>query len=882
MDAPTEKDEELQRSAGQSLLDLKVSLPRYLWNQKSRQNGETNDRKTVRTVARYRTLDDLIKLVLCLTRRNVYTLTFAKLEPFQEWPQLLDPHLSGLLFDPVTAFLAYLEDHVSDYHRVKALASAKCVPLPRAICKILYIFCKVRGPKVISRFLNNEPKYLELMLVAFKSWSKPYEHQAMMWEERYIILLWLSHLMLAPFDLSSIISASPTTIESNPLGFQFSSSVPFGEARILSICFEYLTAAGKERESAVSLLVRLALRPDMLRIGLLDAVIKWAISFLDSEADDSISKTIYSHIGVLSVLAAICSSGEMIATQPYFLSILSCIQRINTKIVIHGNLIKSSAVARKIIIKILRSMVVLQIQADNKHGSPGLSQLTGTILEETIDHLLTALGDKDTPVRSAASKSLGAIATRLESNMATQVIEAVLQGLQENAFWRDQKLDLAAVNPLRWHGSILALSYFLYQRSPPLKQLSVILDSLILGLSFEQRSSVGSATGTSVRDAACFGLWSLARRYTTNELLAVEASTLQATSGQNDSISILQVLANELVIVATLDPSGNIRRGASAALQEFVGRHPDKIADGIHLVQIVDYHAVAMRSKAFNNVAIDAAKLNLFYWNALFNGVLGWRGVGSLDTDSRRLAALAIGSLSTLPSLDGIESCVTTVRGLLNALSFQDTEKRHGLMLALSAIVTSNDNSRIGLSQIGAIGECWTVFRSSHVHDEIHSATFAHRPVLSAEASCALINALARFSSTRFDVVTLSDSDIKICASIIALSLSYTEDIVVARMSSAASSLAKIMQPRIKCEFAISLIESLGNPSVGKKRRPSNRIGTLEVIGSIFAELESDPKIQQSILKTLVAYALPDQDIETRVAAIKSLSSGVLAKEGKR
>ena len=46
---------------------------------------------------------------------------------------------------------------------------ALLVPLSSAICELLYTFCKIRGEKVIVRFLNAEAKNLELLLSAVEA-----------------------------------------------------------------------------------------------------------------------------------------------------------------------------------------------------------------------------------------------------------------------------------------------------------------------------------------------------------------------------------------------------------------------------------------------------------------------------------------------------------------------------------------------------------------------------------------------------------------------------------------------------------------------------------------------------------------------------------------
>jgi len=144
------------------------------------------------------------------------------------------------------------------------------------------------------------------------------------------------------------------------------------------------------------------------------------------------------------------------------------------------------------------------------------------------------------------------------------------------------------------------------------------------------RSTSGASIGTNVRDAANFGIWALARRYTTAELQAIDISAA-VIHLRYTGCSILQILATELVVTASLDPAGNIRRGSSAALQELIGRHPNTIDEGIKLVQVVDYHAVALRSRAVTEVATHASQLSTWYLKGLLDGLLGWRGIGDPD-----------------------------------------------------------------------------------------------------------------------------------------------------------------------------------------------------------------------------------------------------------
>ena len=174
----------------------------------------------------------------------------------------------------------------------------------------------------------------------------------------------------------------------------------------------------------------------------------------------------------------------------------------------------------------------------------------------------------------------------------------------------------------------------------------------------------------------------------------------------------LQILATELVVSASLDPAGNIRRGSSAALQELIGRHPNTIAEGIRVVQVVDYHAVALRSRAVLEVALQAAELSDEYYQGLLKALLGWRGIQDGDTGPRRVAADAIGKLvltkqkskndtKTGSTWDIVCEAMDLVAERLKSLAAREIEERHGLILSLAAII-ENFNYECSKARIAA------------------------------------------------------------------------------------------------------------------------------------------------------------------------------------
>lgn len=680
MDAPEEEsDVKLQLNSHEFIADFDRSLLLYLRKQDG--SGGT----TLRSRVRVRETTRLIGL----------------LDPFQELPQLLDQHLPKWLPLLAESFLEYLLSR----KRTRAARSTRSdllMPLSTGMCKILYTFCKIRGEKVIVRFLNNETKYLELLSSALEECERNAAGQESLqwsWEERYIVLLWLSHLFLAPFDLATISSADVDE-EDLPsiLGLRWPAKLPGITVRVLPLAIKYLSSPGKERDAAKALLVRIAMRKDMQALGVLEALVKWSLLALRPCKDDE-SKTPYYYIGVLSFLAGILSaSSDTSDMAKYLTTIFNAVYSTSSS---GSSPITASALARKTMIKVIRSITILVLRQQSQSQSH--SRMADTeLVETTIGYLLESLADNDTPVRLAASKALSIITLKLDVDMASQVVEAVIESLGRNVLWSrpapasPRVRDLSAVNPLEWHGLMMTLSHLLYRRSPPAENLSDIINALLMGLSFEQRSSSGGSIGTNVRDAACFGIWALARRYTTKELLAVPtAKTVSAAAKHYTSPpSILQILASELIVTGSLDPAGNIRRGSSAALQELIGRHPDCVVEGIRVVQTVDYHAVALRARAIGQVALEATRVYGLYGEAVLDALLTWRGIGDPDVTARRAAAKSFGDVNAELAKEGkpwerLRGAVAEVMRRIRGLAARQVEERHGLILALAAVLDS-------------------------------------------------------------------------------------------------------------------------------------------------------------------------------------------------
>ena len=611
---------------------------------------------------------------------------------------MLDPHLAHIASSLVEAFLAFLTNHARDYLKLARRASStNILPLPRAISKILYTLCKIRGYKVITLFLSARPQQLEPMLDAFESWNHAVGDQmsnsdepdsGMVWEERYIMLLWMSHLSQIPFDLASLTSSSCTTPLSIQVPFNgLSDQCPQIAMRLIAVSCRYLEAASREREAAVKLLVRLALLEDLQKLGVHYKLLSWAFSQLDSRNDPTKAGRDYALLGLLSLLANFVASASTL--------VLNDLTNEMLRLARHVEAFRShSGIVAKLLVKLYRGLAL--------HATNNFSIETDA-LEIAVTYLMDQLAAGDTGLRFAASKALAKITSQLDQDSARQIIDSVLEDLkvdvitpgsnfgEESLFepdtyprgrFRNKDSDLKNVNALKWHGLVLTLSHFMFQRSVAASRLLCPIEQLIEALNFTQKNALGSSVGANVRDAACFGLWALAKKYSTADISA--ASDL--------GTRIFQTLANELVVAALLDPAGNIRRGAAAALQEMVGRHPDTIECGkdLSLVQNIDYHAVASRKKAMDTVCMKVMAISRPYWEWLLHGLLSWRGARFEDIEHRRnsaaetreRAAKTIGCFVALIHHGETRlGIVCMLRHEMQKLTASQVSDRHGLLM---------------------------------------------------------------------------------------------------------------------------------------------------------------------------------------------------------
>ncbi|KAL7266968.1 hypothetical protein RUND412_010467 [Rhizina undulata] len=828
MDAPEDRDVKLQKVSADLFSEFSTNLPKLLYR--------STDDSQLRHDATQKELEALV----------------AVLEPFQESPQLLDPHLSTFLPPLTSSFLRFIT--TLNTHPT----TASKLTLLEAIAKLLYTFSKIRGSKIISRFLPNEPKWMEPLISVFYS---PPEVTGIerSWELRYILLLWLGHLCLAPFDLKTISASDSPMFDELEIDV---GDLPGVAKRMLILGRKYLASPGnREAEAAAGVIVRLALRRDMRELGLLDKIVDWALSILTSEDFTSIVTSSFLKTGVLKILAGFLAQGEKSSVGSFVEKVFETISGIEDA---EKEEWKSGTV-RQLIVKLYRWIALLSLGGEAED----------LLVEDIITRLLNSLGDRDTAVRLGASKSLAVIARKLDPDAAGEVLEAVMAMFEEDIFLTappEKRKIFTAVQPERWHGATLTLATFLRQRAVRSTEvLERVVGCILDALTFEQRRAT-FALGGNVRDAACYASWSLARSYTTNELNAVGKIAVPG----GDPKMVLQLLATSLVVAGCLDPLGNIRRAASAALQELVGRHPGCVLEGIRVVQIVDYNAVALRRRSVIEVAREAASLGVEYWEGLVDGIVaGWRGVASSDTDGRKMAGRGLGALVAVEFNDGSEvargrSVVTSLVKRIRSEGKGDIEIWHGGIWALAEVVDSmiaafpTDNTLFTEQEIPLLLEkTWEKLQGKEFINPIL------RPELTAEAASRLVLSLVKIPHCLHPGI----QHIRLWTAIVDVSLDRTDETVLEQAVPAAHFLFNILNEKNK----VRLLESIIRRILDASKKPRGHVLALGQLTSYLPPSPSSAEID-NVSRALVSAATRVHEVELRVAGIRAIGKGLLAR----
>lgn len=183
------------------------------------------------------------------------TFLLVQMDKYQEQGQLVEPYLD-IIVSPLMSLVCSKAAELG-------VASDEVLEVIKPICIIIYTLVTVCGYKAVIRFFPHQVSDLELAVALLErcqntnSVTSLRQESTGEMEAQCVILLWLSILVLVPFDISTVDSSlsnasSLAKFEPSPLVL-----------RIVSFCKDYLSSAGPMRTMAGLLLARLLTRPDM-------------------------------------------------------------------------------------------------------------------------------------------------------------------------------------------------------------------------------------------------------------------------------------------------------------------------------------------------------------------------------------------------------------------------------------------------------------------------------------------------------------------------------------------------------------------------------------------------------------------------------------------
>lgn len=576
------------------------------------------------------------------------------LDEYQEQPHLVDPFLKELI-DKLLVI-------VKNPDNLNSLAF-------HVAFKYLYHLSKVRGFKVITRYLPHEVDDVEPVIHMINSQiNSSYDN----WQTRYILLLWLSVLVLLPFHLERFdaVKGDHSLME-----------------QIYQIITDNLCKPAKYADAAAYLAAKFLTRPETNKIYL-ERFIDWSVVQIDSNSN--------SPLLALSYIFKLGARDD--------------VNKFGTKLFqkfANSEMLKENDFKLKLIVKLIQRIALSYLKtkiatwryqrghrfltnnlADNLATSSNLNgfgsnrdeasesnpdeddfiDLDEEKLEEIsniINFLLSALKHRNIEVRWSASKGLGRITERLTKDLAEDIVDNLTE------------LFSSYEEESTWHGACLSVAELARRGLILPDKLHELVPLVSKALVYEELRG-NYTSGKIVRDAACYICWAFAR--------AFEPKIIRP---------FVDSIATTLITVAVFDKEVIIRRAAAAAFQENVGRQ-GTFPNGIDIVTTVDHFSVQLISRSYLEISTQVAKYDT-YKLPLIEHLVNFK-IRHWDAAIRELAARALHNI-TMVVEDSIllTHALPKLFELAKSASYKD---RHGSILGLANILHA-----LSLKQTGELNE---------------------------------------------------------------------------------------------------------------------------------------------------------------------------------
>lgn len=532
-----------------------------------------------------------------------------------------------------------------------------------AAFKYWYVICKVRTYKVLVKFLPHELSDLEFALDLLEK-QDPKEFKQ--WETRYMLLLWLSILVLNPFHMSRL----------DAYGIKNEENVDRPKTkmeRIFDICKVYTSTNDTCSSVAAYLCAKYLIRSDIKDLYL-EKFFDWVIE--QHQAD-----TVNIKFGQLAAVAAILKHGKREDLLPYtdklLKWILSCQYKDTQNFLKYKHYIK---IIQRIGLVCLKPRIAqwrykrgTRSLASNLNQASGSGETTQNqdehlnedeaenmeeflvpdAIEDVIDELLQALRSGGGDVRWSAAKGVGRVTNRLSKELADEVIGSVIE-------------ILTPLEPHEaWHGACLAIAELGKRGLLLPHRLHELVPLLSQALFYDEIKGYMSV-GQHIRDSACYMCWAFARAY-----------------NPEDFQPFVQQVSAGLLTVAVFDREINCRRAASAAFQESVGRLGN-FPYGIEISTMTDFYSVGLRQNSYLNLSDFIAQYEE-YRHPLINHLVE-RKVNHWDSAIRELTAKALHKLTFRAPQYMAEVVLAQLFAKTDSI---DINTRHGAVLALGEIINA-------------------------------------------------------------------------------------------------------------------------------------------------------------------------------------------------
>ncbi|WVR03591.1 hypothetical protein IAU60_000583 [Kwoniella sp. DSM 27419] len=616
------------------------------------------------------------------------------LDHYLPLPGLLDPSLHEIVC-PLMEVLGRTLSRIVEDDKNHAHEQITDVGRLARLAKLLNWIVKVRGWKAVVPHFPSGIQHLPILVTLLSPPTAPSTSTSPIttqhplasapdtWELRAILLLWLALLLTMPFNLAALSGTLPPS-SSTQFGIDQPSAallfnVPMSDLaqRVALLAIPLLPRPGKEGAFSALVLARLYSREDAVQ-GL-QGFFDWANAEVSDGEREGESHLIASIFELLALLPPMLKATHLSPLESYMEERL--LPHLRGSMTAAG-----SGLIRKLAIKAKGRLWLAKAgkgwASQNDDEAEELDLPEG--LEDVLDELMGGLSDKDTIVRYSSAKYLARLSALLPPAFSSQIVQATI------SLFSGTEDDPVILSPFgsvidpggspssggtmsfggletsrgeaRWHGVCLALAEMARRGSISGDAIGEAVEWVCKALTFDLRRASHSI-GANVRDAAAYLLWSLSR--------ACPPEVLEPYA---------ESMATVLICVAVFDREVGVRRAASAAFQEGVGRlglYPE----GIDVLAKTDFYSVSVRRMAFT-IAAPAVAVHRVYRDQMREH-LHHTTLRHWDGAMRAQGAHALNELLKLGSANDIQDSLDRELGELVSL---DAINVHGALMALTQI----------------------------------------------------------------------------------------------------------------------------------------------------------------------------------------------------